>query len=67
MIIVIPNAIDGLDAVIEGLANYTVKDIKKELYFDKISFYLPKFEIESTLLLDKQFKQVISIHRLPQC
>lgn len=65
MIIIIPDAINGLRALVEGLANSTVKDIKESGYSSRIdSLRLPKFQIESTLSLEGPLQEVIFIHWL---
>lgn len=62
MLIFVPNAIGGLKALVEGLAHYTIEDIRKNINNDKIELYLPKFTIESTLSLNEPLSQVTSIH-----
>lgn len=62
MIVIIPEAIDGLSALIKGLANYSIEDIKKQGYFNRVDFYLPKFKIESSLSLREPLEQVDFSH-----
>lgn len=62
MIIIVPQADDGLQALVKGLSQYTIEGIRKKMYYSQMELYLPKFKIESTLLLNEPLKQVTSFH-----
>lgn len=62
MILIIPKAIDGLSALVEGLVNYKIEDIRKHTFNGKVELYLPKFKIESTLSLKEPLMQVTLNH-----
>lgn len=59
MIIIVPNAVDGLSSLVEGLVNYTLADLRNREKFGTIRVLLPKFKIESTATLNKPLEQVL--------
>lgn len=58
MIIIVPDAVDGLSDLVKGLAKLTIKNIKENASYGTLSVLLPKFKIESTLSLENLLKQV---------
>lgn len=64
MIIIVPEAVDGLSALVEGLSNYRIGDIRKQGKSHQIDVFLPKFKIESTLSLREPLEEVIYSHWL---
>lgn len=66
MIIIVPDVVDGIAALVKGLADYTIEDIKQKMSFGAIEIHLPKFKMESTLSLDDPLKQVTFSSLTPQ-
>lgn len=60
MVIILPNAAEGLSALVEKLANVKIETIRLRglNVRQSANVRLPKFKIESSFLLDEPLKQV---------
>ncbi|XP_076757216.1 serine protease inhibitor 3/4-like [Xylocopa sonorina] len=58
MVIILPNAIDGLAQVEKKLKNVNLANILHQGYETKLRIYLPKFKVESTLDLESVLQRM---------
>ncbi len=58
MIVLLPKAIDGLDAVERSLTLDKLKSLQSKLQWQKVRTYMPKFKLESSFNLNNTLKSI---------
>lgn len=58
LMIIVPEAKDGLTDLVQGLSEVTISNIRGYGSLEEVEVYLPKFKVESTISLKEPLEQV---------